>query len=368
MWGFRFLWYLLIMKVILKESQFGKLLNEAKGVNEASIEYVNLLYKIIEPKVIEMISVGKNDTDEFYVEGAEILKKFRNNLDTYYEFPIEYLDVDLIFKVTKKKPENGLTFSTGGAAYPVTLDSSGGSYLKEPDEDLPVKVLKNVDKTIYAKFEFEVYINIEFDFSQMNELLFDLRDTITHELNHMYEFYNRVQKTPPSEVSLAKSFAGGKNVNTPKQIFRVYAKFLDYLYYSEPWEINANVQEAYSKILRMSWEDFKKTKQYKIAEDMENYSGEKMFDELYNATMERSPEAVLFHIRNLHKFYLKQYLEYIAAERGEKIKNEEELLRDEVFKTKNILELFKKFETRINNAGKKLKRNYARLMTIERDE
>ncbi len=356
------------MKVILKKSQFGKLLTEARGVNEVSIEYVNLLYSIIEPKVIELISIGKNDTDDFFVESDEIIKKFKNNLETYYEFPIEYIEIDLTFKVTKKKLDNDQLFSTGGAAYPITQDSSGNSYLKEPDEDLPVKILKSVDKTIYAKFDFEIYINIDFDFNQIDDLLYDLRDTITHELNHMYEFYNRVQRTPPSEFSLAKSFAGGKNVNTPKEIFVVYTKFLDLLYYSEPWEIRANVQEAYSKLSRMSWDEFKQTKQYKIAEQMENFSAEKMFDDLYNITMERSPEAVLFHIKNLHKSYLKQYLQFIKAEKGEGIENEEELLRDKVFKTNNILDLFKKFEFRINNAGKKLKRNYARLLTIEKND
>jgi hypothetical protein len=355
------------MKIILKEQQL-KNINESLGVSEASLAYVNLLYSIIEPKVIEMIAVRKNDTDEFYVESDEILKDFKGNMNTFYDFPIEMIEVDLVFKVTKKKPENGLMFSTWGAAYPLTTDGSGASQIKEPDEDLPVSVLKEVDQVIQAKFDFEVFINQEFDDKDIDELLYDLRDTITHELNHMYEFYNRILNTGSSEFSLAKSFAGGRNVNTPKKIFRVYAKFLDYLYYSEPWEINANIQEAYSKLLRMSWEEFKNGKQYKIAEAMENYSGEQMFDELYNATMERSPEAVLFHIKNLHKFYLKQYLQYVKSERGDDITSEEELMKDEVFKTRNILELFKKFETRINNAGAKLKRNYARLNAIERND
>jgi len=355
------------MKIILKERQLRNI-NESLGVSEASLAYVNLLYSIIEPKVIEMIAIRKNDTDEFYVESDEILKYFRGNMDTFYDFPIELIEVDLIFKVTKKKPENGLTFATGGGAYPLSTDSSGASQIKEPDEDLPISVLKEVDRTIQAKFDFEVFINQEFDDKNIDELLYDLRDTITHELNHMYEFYSRILNTGSGSFSLAKTFAGGKNVNTPKKIFKVYTKFLDYLYYSEPWEINANIQEAYSKLLRMSWEEFKKGKQYKIAEDMENYSGEQMFDELYNATMERSPEAVLFHIKNLHKFYLKQYLQIIKSERGDDITSEEELMKDEVFKTKNILELFKKFETRINNAGTKLKRNYARLNAIERND
>ena len=39
------------MKIVLTEKQSAKL-NESLGVNESSIAYVNLLYSIIEPKVI----------------------------------------------------------------------------------------------------------------------------------------------------------------------------------------------------------------------------------------------------------------------------------------------------------------------------
>ena len=40
----------------------------------------------------------------------------------------------------------------------------------------------------------------------------------------------------------------------------------------------------------------------KIAELMENYSAEELYNELIKVTEERSPEAVDFHIKNLHKF------------------------------------------------------------------
>jgi hypothetical protein len=76
----------------------------------------------------------------------------------------------------------------------------------------------------------------------------------------------------------------------------------------------------------------------------------------------------LFHIKNLHKFYLKQYLKYLSDENAGRLQDEAKMIEDDVFKTKNILELFKKFEKRINNAGRKLKRNYARLMSIERND
>ncbi len=47
------------------------------------------------------------------------------------------------------------------------LDYTGGvggvRWWEGPDEDLPVSVLKEVDQVIQAKFDFEVFINQEFD-------------------------------------------------------------------------------------------------------------------------------------------------------------------------------------------------------------
>jgi predicted metallo-beta-lactamase superfamily hydrolase len=59
---------------------------------------------------------------------------------------------------------------------------------------------------------------------------------------------------------------------------------------------------------------------------------------------------------------LKQYQNYDEAYR------EAEDIKDKVYKTKNLLGLFKKFEKRINNAGKKLKRNYSRLLSIDKND
>ncbi len=74
----------------------------------------------------------------------------------------------------------------------------------------------------------------------------------------------------------------------------------------------------------------------------------------------KNPETVDYHIKNLHKFYLKQHLKYDkAAKQADEIK-------DTVYKTKNLLGLFKKYEQRINSAGRKLKKNYMRLYSIEK--
>ena len=93
---------------------------------------------------------------------------------------------------------------------------------------------------------------------------------------------------------------------------------------------------------------------------MENYSADGLFDELVKTAENKDPETVDYHIKNLHKFYLKQYKKYNKAHK------EAENIKDTVYKTKNLLELFRKYEKRINLAGKKLKKNYTRLYAIEK--
>lgn len=352
------------MRVIVRESNFKQFLNEVKGVNETSIYLTNYVYKLLEPYVIELVAAMEQDWEDVDLTYNELKKIYKNNTEIFLEFPVEELEIEFKFLPINRRLEGDVPFSTGGGAYNIEDTEGANSYMKEPSFELPKKILKNIDYTIHGKLDFDMTIDVQnFEETMIDDLLYDLLDTITHEMNHLYEFYKRWESTGSGKVYLPKSFAGSKNVNTPRKIFNVYENFLVYMYYSEPWEINGNTQEAFSKIQRMNFDEFKETKQWKIATDMENYSAEKLYEQLIKTTEERSPEAVDFHIRNLHKFYLKQYKSLAM----EVLQDEIKVMEDEIFKTKNLFELFKKYEKRINDAGKTLKKRFMRLFTIEKD-
>ena len=349
------------MKIVLTNKQNIRL-NESLGVNESAIEYTNFIYNLLEPIAIEMVAIGKKNVEEIDIEAKDLIKFIKDDPETFKELPVEELELDLVFIPTKSQLIGDKPFAVGGGYYDLLDEKNGGSYMIDSSFRIPKDILQDVPKTIHAKLQFEIYVNPSFDESLMGELLFDLRDTITHEVNHLYESYKRWEKNEKGTTNAVKSFAGTKNVNTPGVIFEVYTKFLNFLYYSEPWEINANVQEAFSKISRMSFDDFKKTSQWEIANDMENYSADGLFEELIRTAESKDPDTVDYHIRNLHKFYLKQYKKY------NKTYKEAENIKDTVYKTKNLLDLFRKYEKRINSAGKKLKKNYMRLYSIEKND
>ncbi len=347
------------MKIILTESQLKSLINESLGVNESAIEYTNFIYNLLEPVAIQMMDSGEKNVVEIDINADKLIKFIKKDPVTFEELPIEELELDLAFIPTNKSLVGDKPFAVGGGFYDIQSENDGGSYIIDTSFLLPKSVLNNVSNSIHAKLQFEIYVNESFDQSMVDELLYDLRDTITHELNHLYESYKRWERSGKGTTNVVKSYAGTKNVNTPGVIFEVYSKFLNLLYYSEPWEINANVQEAFSKISRMSFEEFKKTEQWKVANEMEQYSAQNLFDEVVKTAETRDPETVNYHIKNLHKFYLKQHLKY------DKASKEANEIKDTVYKTKNLLGLFKKYEQRINSAGKKLKKNYMRLYSIE---
>jgi len=243
--------------------------------------------------------------------------------------------------------------------YQIKKESQGESYMKLPSLEIPEKILKEINKTIIGKMEVEVLITPSFEPEDINDLIDDLRDSITHEMLHLYEFYKRWESTGKGEVDLTKTFAGGINPNVPKKIFTYYSSFLDLVYYSEPYELNAMSQEAYSKSFKMTPEEFMKSPYWQIADKMEKFNADDFFDGLVNIIKERSGEDTLvYHLSNLHKFYIKQYRQ-IAKQTGNPVPQNIE-------KTKSIYDLFKMYEPRINKAGKKLKRNLGRVYGIEK--
>ena len=345
------------MKIILSESQILNLLNEDMGVSRSTLPYVNLIYRIIEPMVESMVHSGKSSRQKIKINLDKIKSIIKNEEDSFLEFPMEEIEIDILFSYEKGDIENH--FASGGSAYPLNEKTGDYSYMRKPSPEIPKKIKSEVDMTLNALMDIEIYIDSKFKMSQMYELLMDVRDTIMHETLHLYEFYKRWLSTGSGTFNITKTFAGRENPNIPREIYDYYSDFLDYVYYSEPYEINAMTQEAYSKVLRMSFDTFKTTKYWIMSNKMENFNADQYYRELENKIKERSGKETLnYHLNNLHKFYIKQYVK-IAKDFNQPVSNK-------ILKTKNVYELIKSFELRITQSGKNLKRKFMKLYSLEK--
>ena len=332
-----------------------RLLSEELGVARATIPFVNLVYSVLEPKVDDFIKgTDKKMSEDIVINFKDFKYIYRESVDDFLEFPVE----EIIIKFTMDKLRRDkfeFKYSSGGGAHQIDFKKEDGSYLKKPNPNLPKYLLDEVNKTIVAKFDFNGYVNQDFEYEMKDELYFDLRDTIMHEFNHIYEFYNK-NLNNAGLVDTTLSYAGSKNYNVPKQIFNVWSTFLYFVYYSEPYEMRAMSQEAYSKRLRMTFDEFKETKYWKAAKMMENFDANKLFDTLMERINEHNPEYLVPIMNRLFKWFLRDYYAGVKTFGNEPKKY--------ITNSKHLLDLMVRFQPRIRMAGRKLQRNYSRLYTL----
>lgn len=343
------------MKVLLSENQLKTLIKEDLGVSRASLAYSNLIYQKLEPIVTEFLETKVPVNQKIIMNLSDISRIYQSSMDDYIELPVESIEIK--FQCGKmRKPIPNVTFNSGGAFIFIGPPSPNSSFLSEPPLELPKYVLEEITQTVVAKFEIFLTISSKFDISDKDKVLYDLRDTIVHECNHLYESYKRAE-AGVKQANISLSWVGGKNYNINREIFKVYQNFLDLIYYSEPYEINAKSQEAVSQTSIMTPEEFQKTTLWKIATVMKNFKAEEFFDKLLNKIQEVNPQRTVSILNNLYKWFMTDYYKWMKIHGDEPAKYIE--------KTKHLMDLIKVFEKRINKAGDRLQKNYSRLFTLE---
>ena len=210
-----------------------------------------------------------------------------------------------------------------------------GSELKTPNKNLPNKVLNEIDKTLVAQFSLGVIVNKDFSDDMIDGLLYDLRDSIVHECNHMFEFYNRAIRGA-KEVDTTLTFAGRTAQNIDPSVLQIWTMFLDILYLSEPYEVRAMSQEAYSKRLRMSFDEFKKTPYWDYTLRMLRFDAEKYATHIEGLLSESPEKEKIEMLKRLHDNFIQYYKMSKMIYGNPTVKK--------IVNSKNILGLMKYFE------------------------
>lgn len=343
------------MKVLLSENQLKTLIKEDLGVSRASLAYSNLIYQKLEPIALQFMESRTPSNQVITIDLKEISRIYQSSIDDYIELPVGKIEIGLsCTNLPKNKKEN--RFTSGGAFQPIDKKSFGGSYLMSPSLDLPKYILEEVTQTLYVKLYVYFKLGSEYEEEMKDKALYDLRDTIIHECNHLFESYKRVE-SGAKQFNTTLSWVGGKNYNVNKEIYKVWQEFLDMIYYSEPYEINAKSQEAVSQTSILPFEEFKKTKFWSNSEVMKNFDADTFFDRLVSKIKEVNPEKIVSILNNLYKWFMTDYYKWMKVYDEKPAKYIE--------KTEGLLDLIKNFQTRFNKAGNKLQRNYMRLYTLE---
>lgn len=345
------------MKIIVNEFQYANLINEDMGVSRASVDYANLIYEKSRPIVIDFTIHKRPGKQKLVIGLKDISRIWKQDLESYLEFPIEEIRIDLNLYV-QNKSQMSYEFATGGGAEQIDSKFGKYSFIKRPSKDLPKYILSEIDDTLNAKFQFDVYIRKDFTEKSIDGLMDDLIDSISHECNHMLEFYKR-SLSGVDDINTSLTYAGNKNYNIPKDIYEVWKEFTQMIYFSEPYEMRAMVQEMYGVRLRMPFEEFKKHRYYTTAEVMEKFNADVMFDTLIERIEKQNTDSLITIMKNLYTWFI---TDYYAQLKSQKLQP-----NNRIEKSAHILDLMKEFQPRINNAGKKLKRKFNKLYSLSPD-
>jgi hypothetical protein len=343
------------MKVLLSEEQLKTLIKEDLGVSRASLAYANLIYQILEPKAIQFMESRNESQEKIILQLKDISRIYQSSMDDFIELPVEKIEIDFFCTKIPKGKKN-IKFTSGGGFQPIDKKSFGGSYLKEPSLELPKYILEEITQTLVAKFSFYFKLSSEFSDEFKDKALYDLRDTIIHECNHLFESYKRAE-SGSKQFNVSLSWVGGKNYNVNREIFKIWQEFLDMIYYSEPYEINAKSQEAISQTSIMPFDEFKKTKFWVDSSVMKSFNADTFFEKLLNKIQEVNPEKTMSILNNLYKWFMTDYYKWMKVHGESPAKYIE--------KSNGLLDLIERFQPKINKAGDKLQRNYMRLYTLE---
>lgn len=340
------------MKYIITESQY-KLLTEDLGVSRASIPFTNLIYNFVSGKVKSLLNSNKKIKETLKLSLKDIFPIYKSNLEDFIELPIEEIVIKFSFERLDDNPKpEGFEV----LAFAEMIDH--GSYIKEPSKYLPKKFSDEIHMSLVAGFEFQFILNK--DFEDIDEMLNEFRDAVLHELNHIYEYYNREVKGVKgldTTLSFMKKPFEVLDPRLNEEVLSVWKQFLSLLYMSEPYEVRAMSQEAYSIRLRMSFDEFKNTKYWQYCQGMKNFDA----DDYYNYILELIEDLPQEEQDNILELLHKYFTFYYEFSKKNVFNNP---MDKKIVNSESILDIMKYFQPTINKMGEKLRRNFIRLYSL----
>lgn len=343
-------------------------INEKMGVAEPTAFYIRrLTYIVLEEfyKFVEQTRELGKEADDYleyevvvpYQEINSMIPGGQKGRDAYSEFPVSEIIINL--QLSKKPTEKmkGNDYMVGGYAMPFAK----GRELQATRFKEAIK--QNVDHSISVYMGVELlygpyFRRISFNHPQFeNTKLFKkVESVISHELNHLYEFYKRkMGRYTGIRVAPTMAALTDNTYDVPESIFQVWSNdFMTHIYNSESHEINAQVQEADSYVSRMNLERFKRTRSWKDAQKMKNWSYKEFLKELESEIEDEGLEKEMI-LEHLRQHFLNDVEKWSVD-----LKETPNLKLDKL-REMPMEKFFQFFEKRIKESGELLLRKFLRL-------
>jgi len=348
--------------------------NEALGIARSTMFYVDKLtyiciqefYKYIDRTRPLGPDADDNDSVNIRLSYREISRLVPNfKKEEYDEFPLSEILLTLDFTKRGENKIGGSGYLIGGYASPF---ARGREKQATRFKDA---IRQNVDHSLSIHLGIQMIYDSNFkkispDFEQFERthLFKKVKSVITHELNHLYEYYKRkLYGSKSISTSLTWTSIGEENIyDVPESIFNFWqSQFTDYIYNSEKHEINAQVQEAKTFVDLYSFERFRRHGLWKFAKDMQRWSYDEFKTNFSKKTLDNGlePQETLEKMKNV---FCDEYIKLATDWK------EDPSLSPQKLKGMSVDSFFKFFQKRFEESGTKLVRNYCRLYALKEIE
>jgi hypothetical protein len=336
---------------------------EASGVAEATLIYNQFLLDEFNKYCDIALESGDKNYSHTQEYNQEDLTQFIQD-SLWPKYPISSMSVTYTLnKMTdddfnKRFPGTGKVKRHIGTGACYNIGEEGGSAIKPAIDD-------RSDITLHLVLEIGAIISESF--IDREGLSIEIESSITHELNHGYEGWNRMRKNK-GQVSTDVTWALDINrAKIKKDIWKVWYDDIGFfIYWSEKHEINAMVQDAWPYVKRYDITDLKeKAPSWRFAQKMRDFNAQnfkqKMSDKILSYYPDTDVDMFLKRMKNgLANELIKSRESSISK------KEDKPTLSGEQIRSMSVDKFLKYIEIRINDAGEKIQRNIVRLYSLKK--
>lgn len=342
--------------IICKFQQF---VNEKVGVAIPSTKYTGIISDKVKGMLSEfLLSDDKSLSEDVIIDSVDIFSVIQMmDLEAYRKFPVVGIELLLDFnKVNSIDTQKGGDWSVGGAANPFGHRNwKSYSRLSEP-------IIEDSDHGIIIKVD--ISIDITKKFKDVELLDDDINSTIWHELNHLYEKYNRFLniggRVLNRSLKTALSYSDYNSWKIKKEIFTFWNRnFLYYIYLSEPYEINARVQELAYYVIKYGFDYIKDKDDFDYARKLKEFNSDTFISELMSVISEHYSEQESEYIMNrLKRMFISEYKKTLSEN------NETPTINLSKIEKMSFEEFINFFQRRFNISGDRFFRRISKLSSL----
>lgn len=344
----------------MKHLKTYQLFEMAHGVAEATLIYNQFLLDEFNKYFDIALESEERSYSHTELYTQEDLSQFIKS-DIWSKYPVSSISVTYTVKKitddewTNRFPKSKKNYAGTGACY--AIGEEDGSEIRPAIDD-------RSDVTIHLVIEVGALISDSFN--DRESLSIEVESSITHELNHAYEFWNRYKKEK-GQISTDVTWALEPNrAKIKKDIWKIWYDDIGfYVYWSELHEINAMTQDAWPYVKRYDIEEMKeKTPTWRFSNRMIKFNATDFKKKITDKIISFYPDAdVDMMLKRIKNGFANQLIK--SRELSIDSKEDKPTLSGEAIKAMSVDKFLEFIQKRINRAGHKLQRNILRLYSLK---